>query len=288
VVKTYPASGAVITGSYAHGTASAHVVSDRVGQPACNTASGLKGFKFSGLGGVSTFQIPNTASAQSAATPIFSDEFNGTALDLTKWRANWLGTANGSITKPVNTAEESCYDPAQVSESGGYLHLKAVDRSCPASNGVTYPYASGLVETRDHFTFTYGHMEARVWFPPGSGAAQNWGAFWAYGTGTFPTTGELDVVEALNGRACYHFHSTNNDPGGCPAMADSGGWHIFAADWRAGSVTYSYDGVQVGRITSGITAAPMFMILNLAVSSAISGPVVVPSEMLVDYVRVTG
>ena len=30
----------------------------------------------------------------------------------------------------------------------------------------------------------------------------------------------------------------------------------------------------------------MYVILNLGVSSSVSGPVTVPSEMLVDYVRV--
>jgi hypothetical protein len=44
--------------------------------------------------------------------------------------------------------------------------------------------------------------------------------------------------------------------------------------------------VQVGRITSGITTAGMYLVLNLGVSSTISPPVTLPSEMLVDWVRV--
>ena len=227
---------------------------------------------------------PDAAPPPSAGT-LFDDEFDGGSLDLSKWQPNWLGAGNDSVTPPVNGEEASCYDPSQVSVSGGYLHLKAEARSCTA-NGKTYSYASGLVNSRSHFTFTHGHLEARV-FVPGNGSAENWPAFWADGTGTWPSTGELDVMEGLHGGDCYHFHSPSGGPGGCAQLSPASGWHTFAADWRSGSVTYFYDGQQVGQVTQGITDAPMFLILNLGLSSSISPPVNAPSEMLVDYVRVT-
>ncbi len=220
---------------------------------------------------------------------IFDDEFNGTHLDTSKWRPNWLGGSDSTVTKPINGAEQSCYDPRQVSVGGGALVLRADQRSCTANNGVTYGYASGLVETANHFTFTYGHAEARVWLQGTSGGIANWPAFWLDGTGTWPLTGELDVMEGLSGHACYHFHSVLGGPGGCAYGGLGGaGWHVYAADWSPGRVTYSYDGIVVGSITSGITSSPMFLILNLAVggwgmpTSASS----YPARMLVDYVRV--
>jgi beta-glucanase (GH16 family) len=222
-----------------------------------------------------------------AAHELFRDDFNGSTLDTSKWRPNWLAGSDDTVTKPVNSAELSCYDPAQVSVSGGYLHLNAVDRPCRASNGVTYPYASGLVESADHFTFTYGRVEARIFIPANSGAAANWPAFWANGTGTWPVTGELDVMEGLEGHACWHFHSTAGGPGGCAPWPNPTGWHTFAAEWAPGSVTYFYDGQQIGRVASGITGSPMYLVLNLGVSTSISPPVRLPSEMLVDWVRVT-
>lgn len=230
-----------------------------------------------------------TTAAPPTTHYLFDDEFNGTTLDLAKWRPNWLAGSDTAITKPVNSAEQSCYDPANVVVPGdGYLHLRAVARSCTANNGTTYPYASGLVESAHDFTFTFGHMEARIWLPGGSGGlADNWGAFWADGTGTWPTTGELDVMETLDGRDCYHFHSPSGGPGGCPSLGNAAGWHVFAADWSPSAVSFTYDGTRVGTISSGITSAPMFLILNLAVSNSISPPIVTPSEMLVDYVRVS-
>jgi beta-glucanase (GH16 family) len=218
----------------------------------------------------------------------FTDEFNGTSLDLNKWRPNWLAGSDTTITKPVNGAEESCYDPAQVSVSGGYLHLKAVQRQCRASNGQTYNYASGLIQTYNKgFTYTYGHLEARV-FMPGNGSVQNWPAIWANGAppGTWPHDGENDMVEGLNGKNCYHFHSDSGGPGGCANMSPASGWHIFRADWEPGKVTYIYDGNVVGTITQGITSSPMYLIANYGISSELGGPKVLPSELLVDYIRV--
>ncbi len=284
VTRTYAAPSSTVSGSYARGGARAVLISDATGQAACGTKAGMKSFRFSGIGGASTFEI---VGSPANAIELFRDDFNGTTLNLAKWRPNWLGTTDGAISKPVNSDEQACYDPRQVSVAGGSLHLNAVARSCKATNGVTYPYASGIVQTKDHFTFTYGRLEARLWTASGSGAIKNWPAFWADGTGKHPVTGELDVFEGIAGKACWHFHYRGGEPGGCASAANPSGWHTYAAEWRPGVVTYFYDGVQVGRITTGITAKPMFLILNLGVSAKVSGPVTLPSEMLVDYVRVT-
>jgi hypothetical protein len=267
------------SGSYAGQVMRTHISGDPVAGGLCGKAG--KRFAFSN-GAASLLSVGASSDAV-----LFDDQFNGTALDRTKWRPNWLAGSDTAITKPVNSKELSCYDPAQVSVGGGNLRLRAVARPCTANNGITYQYASGLVESAHDFLFTFGRLEARIFVPPGTGAVQNWPAFWSNGTGTWPTTGELNVMEGLEGLACWHFHSPSGGPGGCAALANPSGWHTFAADWRPGSVTYFYDGVQVGRITSGITSSPMYLVLNLGLSSSVSPPVTVPSEMLVDYVRVT-
>jgi beta-glucanase (GH16 family) len=68
----------------------------------------------------------------------------------------------------------------------------------------------------------------------------------------------------------------------------AGGWHTYAANWEPGSITYYYDGVEVGRVTAGVTNAPMYLVLNLSVSNPAetAGPTLAPASMKVDYVRV--
>ena len=69
-------------------------------------------------------------------------------------------------------------------------------------------------------------------------------------------------------------------------MSNPGGWHTFGADWEPKSITFYYDGVRVGRIGKDVTSAPMYLILNLAISTTVGGPLSVPAKVDVDYVRV--
>jgi beta-glucanase (GH16 family) len=223
---------------------------------------------------------------------IFDDEFNGSALDTTKWSTGWLGSG---ITGPINPFDElSCYDPANVTESGGELDIAitATQELCSSGDGaIDEPYTTGLVSTNGHFDYSFGFFEARVWLPAtATGTIADWPAIWAEGQ-TWPQDGEDDLVEGLGGQACWHFHygtstSDVNGLGGCAPASYAGGWHTFGSDWEPGSVTYYYDGKVVGQITTGITSAPMFLILDLAVDHTYGGPIATPAAMRVDYVRV--
>ena len=224
----------------------------------------------------------------------FADEFNGTSLDTTKWRPNWFGSSNTSVTRPINDYEDSCYDPAQVKVSGGSLHLTAVKLSsakagCTTKDGRSASYASGMVMGDARYNFTYGYIEARIHLPGDGGVPENWAAFWANGE-TWPRTGEIDVMETLEGEPRWHFHYESGGQHRSTGsrfdlISPKTGWHTFGALWEPGKITFYYDGKEVGSTTSGVTSAPMYMILNHGLSDYISGPIVAPSTMQVDYVR---
>jgi beta-glucanase (GH16 family) len=223
---------------------------------------------------------------------VFDSEFNGSSLDTSQWSTGWFGSG---ITGPIDAPYElNVYSPAQVTVSGGSLHLTAVAEQNTDSNG-TFSYTSGVVTTMAPaypwtapalFSFTYGYMEARIWMPGTSGVA-DWPIFWAHGFSPDATNGEIDVAEGIGGSAGATFHNLEGAQGTTFGTGPfTGGWHTFGADWEPRSITYYYDGVKVAQYTSGITASPMYLVLNLAISTMLSSPVVVPATMLVDYVRV--
>src|ERR1700759_4226422 len=264
---------------------------------ACGSAHG-------GSGTTNTAQSP-TAQPTPKTTPkpagvtgswklIFDDEFNASKLDTSKWSTGWLASG---ITAPVNSFERECYDPAQVTEGDGSLNLSLITKteSCDIADP---QYASGIVNTNGKFSYTYGFLQARVWLPAVTGnpsQVADWPAVWTDGQ-NWPADGEDDIMEGINGHACAHFHSAVSPGGvaaahgtaevsarsGCVNEILTGGWHTFGANWESGSVTYYYDGKDIGSVTSGVTSAPMFLILNYAAGA----PYQSPSTMKVDYVRV--
>jgi len=228
--------------------------------------------------------VPNPSwDTAGAWTNIFQDGFAGTTLKASDWNPGWFGTGN---TGPVNSLEAAGYGSSHVSVSGGYLHLSLTKTPITTSKG-TFPNTGALVDSNGKFSFTYGAVEFRAYLPPRpNGQIANWPATWADGMGVWPTTGEMDVMEGLLGPACYHFHDPLGGPGACaPATQNYSGWHTFGAQWQPGSVTYYYDGKNVGSITTGITGDPMYLVMDYTVNANDPTPVI-PSTMLVDWVRV--
>ena len=210
----------------------------------------------------------------------FDEEFNGTAIDTATWNTSWFG-APGAVSPPVNSEEIAALDPKLVSVSGGYLHL-GVSASPVTVNGKTYQYRGSLVNTNGNFEQAYGYFEARMYLDGANGKISNWPAFWTDGQ-SWPTDGEMDIMEGLGGTAAWHFHSTAGGFG-TYTNKDFTGWHTFAALWEPGKVSYYYDNELIGTITSGITGAPQYLILNdtIGVNSILDAT----SEVLVDWVHV--
>ena len=116
---------------------------------------------------------------------VWSDEFDGTALDASKWRPAGDGLRRGGY-----------WDAGNAVVQDGFLYL----RTDYQENGRFGPgWYSGAIETRGLYEKAYGYFECRCVCP---GAAGLWGAFWmfAHGVGTIDGSGndgaEIDVFES--------------------------------------------------------------------------------------------
>jgi beta-glucanase (GH16 family) len=210
----------------------------------------------------------------------FDDEFNGSSLDTSLWSVGWFGKG---ITGPLTTTALECFDPARVRQQDGQLDLSFRVRP-ETCGGKRRPYTGAIVSTNGKFSFAYGFVEMKAKLPGTGGAVYDWPDFWTDGQ-NWPTDGEDDIVEGLHGQACWHFHSPGQAPGGCDSAPLSGGWHTFGADWEPGSVTYYYDGQAVGTISTGVTGAPMYLILSIGGNRLFGGPIH-RASLRVAYVRV--
>jgi beta-glucanase (GH16 family) len=227
------------------------------------------------------------------------EEFRGSAVDLGRWRPNWLADSDTAITTPINDLEYACYNPANATVKKGTLRLKAERQACRTHDGMSYGYTSAIVESAQDYQFTYGFAEARIYLPPSDGSlapkgscGPNWGVFLLNGRNGLPD-GEIDVMECLSDNdVAWHYHwgtiAEPLDDGGYPEewradMPGTSGWHTFGVDWEPGRLTFYYDGVEVGVQEEGVTGKPHYLVVALAISGS---AVAVPQTMQVDYVRV--
>jgi beta-glucanase (GH16 family) len=247
-------------------------------------------------------------SDRAEAAVVWNEEFNGgagTGVDSSKWNFDTGGSGFGNQELQYYTSGTN-----NVAMDGqGHLVITARKGSGGHNdcwNG-TCQFTSGRIQTAGKFTQQYGHIEARIQVPNGSGL---WPAFWMLGGGNWPTDGEIDIMEIV-GRDPNRLFGTLHGPGysggssyGNTLVAGSPwyqAFHNYAVDWSANLIVWTVDGQEYFRATpASLTAAkgnvswvfnhPFFIILNLAVGGNFGqgNPAGLPAEsrMLIDYVHV--
>ncbi len=256
-------------------------------------------FTVFGLSVTSALAATSCSSSQASAPNwqlSWADEFNGTALDTTKWSVD-LGDSFGTGQEDYDTART-----ANVNETGGTLALTAQQESYQGAS-----YTSGRIETGGTFSQTYGRFEARIKIPAGQGL---WPAFWLLGANDaqvgWPECGELDIMEA-RGVSPGTVLGSMHGPGGNSQTAAftlpngalfSDDFHIFALEWEPGTVRWYVDDQLYETQSADLLPAsqtwvfdhPFFVILDLALGGSFGGAIgastPLPQSMLVDYVRV--
>ena len=124
---------------------------------------------------------------------VWSDEFDGAALDPSKWTIQTGdGTAEGIPGWGNN--ELQSYQAANVAISGGNLVIAAREESTDDGHA----YTSGRINTSGKLDITYGRVEASIHAPSGQGL---WSAFWMLPTdaayGTWAASSEIDIMEVF-------------------------------------------------------------------------------------------
>ena len=250
---------------------------------------------------------------------VYSEEFNGTALDPTRLTPcfDWN---YGDCTATFNQGKER-YLPSQVRVNGGTAKLVAEPLSPPYANSACYQgqctYKAGLVSTARPnagngsgylFPFTYGYVESRMKFPATAGFFT---AFWMLPTNpSYSYNTEIDIAEILGGHADtsfmnYHYsgRSTSYTPnsglhnnGACPVKDYSTDFVRFGLDWQPTYIAWYIDGVKCGQFTGNSTTienGPMQLILHMMIDnswerdwgSVLSSQTLV-GQLEVDYIRI--
>jgi len=208
---------------------------------------------------------------------VWSDEFDGTALDESKWnyRMYYWGKKSPTFTDEVVLDGESHLHIPLIYRDGvfksAHLQTGGLTFDLPRdedANGF-WPFGK-KVEYK--FMHKYGYYEIRCKLPKNDG----WhAAFWlqAPGIGSHPDPAqcgvECDIMEnyllatkgmVIGGIGYGGYGKESVWPGHfrVPYVETEDGWHTYAVDWSKDGYIFYYDGVEIGR-----QMAPEFPVSNI-------------------------
>ncbi|MGI9270542.1 MAG: glycoside hydrolase family 16 protein [Woeseiaceae bacterium] len=265
-----------------------------------------------------TLTIPTTYSVApgDTLTMVWSDEFDGPALDPETW---FFATGDGSevgLPGGWGNNELQYYLPDNAMIVNGVLEITARRETAGGLD-----YTSARINTEDRFAFQYGRIEASIKLPSGQGL---WPAFWMLSQDSdylcdgepcvWAAIGEIDVVEAVNldgtgGNEIFgtiHYggefpQNTSSETRYTPSVDVTEDFHTYAIEWDADEIRWYIDDTLYAMQNSWFSSAdnggpgapfdqPFHVLLNVAVGGNFpgspNGTTPFPATMQVDWVRV--
>lgn len=237
---------------------------------------------------------------------VWSDEFDGTALNTANWNIEVNGNGGGNQELQYYTSR-----PTNLRVENGILIIEAHKENYQGKR-----YTSARINTMNKQTFLYGKIEARIAFPSGGGT---WPAFWMMGQDYsrvgWPACGEIDIVEHVGNEPNMNTHALHypyKSGGNCWSVQKQhenieNQYHTYAIEWLQEEeygrdiIRFLYDG-QLQAVQSETLEnmdneffwpfnKPHFILLNMAIGGNMGGQVNEqifnqPIQMKVDWVRV--
>ena len=214
---------------------------------------------------------------------VWSDQFNGTALDMTKWDYRGLGPRRDA----VNVKDTVALD--------GQGHLVLTTKQ---SADV---YHTAMIGTQGKYETCFGYFECRVRLQEQIG---HWSAFWLQSPTLGQTIGdpgrsgtEIDIFEYLRKYPDTIHHNLHWDgykeqhksAGKKVLIPDlSKGWHTIGLLWTEQEYVFYVDGKESWRSSEAVSKRREYMILSLEVGKWAGdiADAALPDSLYVDYVRV--
>lgn len=200
----------------------------------------------------------------------FTDEFNGTGIDRSRWT-----TLDGWRMNNVTTRDSN------VAVSGGNLIL-TLSSASEGAEVDSAPYDGA--GANGYLVPVGGYVEARINFPGDGSALYNWPAFWASGP-NWPASGEHDIAEVLGGKLTVNYHGNIDHNLGAPAGYWGGGFHTYGLHRKAGSADVYWDGKLVKSYTTNDNGQGEAILINVGQGQGSRTVTGTASQVKVDYVR---
>ncbi|PKB15518.1 family 16 glycosylhydrolase [Flavobacterium sp. 5] len=167
--------------------------------------------------------------AQRTYKLVWSDEFDGNTLNTDNWAYETGGNGWGNNEKQYYTNR-----PENIRVENGFLTIEARKENYEGS-----AYTSARIKSANKKDFAYGKIEARLKVPSGKGT---WPAFWMLGYGSWPSAGEIDIMEHVGyqPKAIHCALHTKNKNGmngqnfkGTQELAENvaNDFHIITMEW---------------------------------------------------------
>ncbi len=234
--------------------------------------------------GVCHAQLPEIASAESLADSevLFFEDFADSELDRTNWNVLIMGQPYNDEQQAYIDSPETLYilpgNQVEGAQNGALVLHPRFKAGYETPEGRKVDFVSSRINTKGKVEVTYGTLSARIKLPEGSGV---WPAFWALGTGPWPATGEIDVMECIGEPEWISFalHGPGYS-GDTPLVEkhmfendfDANEWHVYSVDWLPTQLVFKVDEKPIYRVSRRMVEQygdwafdnPKFLILNVA------------------------